>query len=412
MRVGAGLDNGNRLRRGPLDTWKYIYTENADALAVPAHTPGWVNDAAAAHPLRKTGSQLLNARAQPKMRAAPPAGADCDAERPRIFHMYWSGPFTDKPYMTLLSFLYTQPLGLHAAAGAAPACAPQFWVWINPGAGGSVPNPGATRAMFDGLAANPWAAPFLHARFHAAVKFKLWNTTAQLDAHAELAGWRAHSVLGKLVPDPTALAALRDAAAGGGAAGEAALVQLRASDKAQVIMSDLVRFVVTHAYGGAYVDVDHVLLRDWEELWGWRGAFAMRWSHHPAYNTAVLRMHAGSPLGAFFLRTALASARREPFHPFDISDYLDDAALAPLLVRIPDALFDPNFLNMEGLQRERPPFPAYSWTSGFEEFFATPARAGAEGGAAGFDAFFRGAFAYHWHNKWCVLRVLFPGSPS
>jgi len=34
----------------------------------------------------------------------------CDEDHPRVFHMFWTGPFTDKPYLALLSFLYTQNL--------------------------------------------------------------------------------------------------------------------------------------------------------------------------------------------------------------------------------------------------------------------------------------------------------------
>ena len=36
----------------------------------------------------------------------------CDPLHPRIFHMFWAGPFTDKPYMAVMSFLFTQNLGL------------------------------------------------------------------------------------------------------------------------------------------------------------------------------------------------------------------------------------------------------------------------------------------------------------
>ena len=36
----------------------------------------------------------------------------CDPENPRVFHMFWTGPFTDKPYLALLSFLFTQNTGM------------------------------------------------------------------------------------------------------------------------------------------------------------------------------------------------------------------------------------------------------------------------------------------------------------
>jgi WD repeat and SOF domain-containing protein 1 len=422
MRVGAGLDNGRRFRRGSIDKWKYIYTEDSKpAATAPTHVTSWDNDPLApSHPLRKQGTQTLPTNTRTKMSSN--AGW-CDPERPRIFHIYWSGPFTDKPYLTLMSYLFTQPLGLNST-DIREDCTPQFWVWINPGVQAAVPNGKAYGDMYDDLAANPWSSPFLHKRFHDLIKFKLWNTTAQLDAHDELRGWRQHAWLSKFAVEPDTVLALDDAesllsafdesAAEAGVTNaakevakkhgkvEAALIQLQKADAEQVVASDLARFLVTHTHGGAYLDVDNVILRDWEELWGWRGAFAMRWSVHEWYNTAILRMHPGSALGSFLLKSAIASktTTSAPFHPSAITMYIEDARLAPVLFRIPDAVFDSNFLNMERLQVDRPPYPAYSWESRFEEFFQTPARTGAEANVAGFDAFYRGAFTYHWHNNW------------
>lgn len=46
--------------------------------------------------------------------------------------------------------------------------------------------------MFATLAANEWSAPLLHRRFEESIKFKLWNTTEQLDGVPELREhWRA-----------------------------------------------------------------------------------------------------------------------------------------------------------------------------------------------------------------------------
>lgn len=128
-------------------------------------------------------------------------------------------------------------------------------------------------------------------------------------------------------------------------------------NKLSTILSDMARFVLTHRFGGIYLDADQVLLRDWEELWGWKGAFAYRWSYHAKYNTAVLRMHKGSPLGTFLFRTALANGL--DFHPMSVSQYLEEAYFQNLLFRIPDALFDSAWLNTEGYQKDRPPQPYF-----------------------------------------------------
>jgi DDB1- and CUL4-associated factor 13 len=440
MRVAGGLDNGPRIRRGSMEEWKYIFSENrptssdkSSTTLTNARSP-WLDDPKLSlNPLSKSKPRIimdLPTRMLMHPRAydhdLDESKGDCDPERPRIFHIYWSGPFTDKPYMTLVSYLYTQNLALDVPANVTinrPLCRPQFWVWINPGVQGSIPNPGARKQLFDTLAANPWSSPFLHSRFNDVIKFKLWNTTERLDALPELDGWRKHPVLGKLVvKSKVAQAAASSVGEGMTNPGMAPaeidtehlaptdpMVELKQADAAQVVMSDLARFLVTHAFGGIYLDVDNVLLRDWEELWGWKGAFAMRWSVHEWYNTAILRMHQNSALGSFLLRTAMANKGEIPFHPFTITQYIHDAHMKPLLYRIPDALFDPDFLNMEGKQRDRPPFPFYSWDSKFEEFFDTPARTGAEASSASFDAFYRGAYAYHWHNNWyaaCHITIL------
>ena len=72
---------------------------------------------------------------------------------------WWTGPFTDKPYLALLSFLYTQNLGLHLDAehDAPTMCRPKVWLWISPGPAASVPNRTAMRDMFEQLKSNPWA---------------------------------------------------------------------------------------------------------------------------------------------------------------------------------------------------------------------------------------------------------------
>jgi WD repeat and SOF domain-containing protein 1 len=412
MRVGAGLDNGKRMRRGSTEPYHYLFREAAPTETHPlkaamnglGHPVGKVlwttsDESVSDNILRQSGTEIVDLQSRPTMHAnvitpSNQSAVDlCDPERPRIFHVYWSGAFTDKPYLMLASYLYTQSLDLHIPVNSQrPAdrtspCRPQFWVWINPGVYASVPNPNAKRQMFDTLAVNPWSAPFLHPRFHDVIKFKLWNTTEMFDFHPELAGWRQHNILGKQQVEPDEALKLEEASdlvskykededkegADGVPrvdkeyqAAMAAMAELNKSDPAQVIMSDIARFVVTHRYGGLYLDVDNVFLRDFEELWNWRGAFAMRWSHHLVSNTAILRMHQNSALGSFLMRTAMRSKYLEPFHPQSITDYLDEAGMAALLFRLPDALFDPDFLNMEKQHRDRPPYPATSEDSKYE----------------------------------------------
>ena len=123
------------------------------------------------------------------------------------------------------------------------------------------------------------------------------------------------------------------------------------------------------------MDADTLLLRDWEELWGWKGAFAYRWSRLEKYNTAVLHLNKDSALGTFLFRTALkndlgkrygriftcvTSTSHADFHPMTVSRYLKEAHLEGLLLRLPDALFDSAWLGTEYYQRDRPPQPFFT----------------------------------------------------
>ncbi|KAF9244599.1 hypothetical protein BU15DRAFT_71568 [Melanogaster broomeanus] len=379
LRIGAGLDNGRRKRS--------LAETSCSILNLPL-----IQQRLAAYP---TGRYGPNAGLQKKRGvpwepslSLPPTqnravhstlAPTCDPENPRLFHMYWAGPFDDKPYTALLSFLFTQNLGLHLQdSHELAACRPQFWIWINPYPAAATPALSALIDIYQSLKTNPWAAPFLHPRFKGIVKFKLWNTTEQLD-----------------IPNPSLTSSSSSTASGDDIAYRLGSKSETSYDRHSVTMSDMARFVVTHRFGGIYLDADTLFLRDWEEMWGWKGAFSYRWSYHDFYNTAVLHLNKGSALGSFLFRTALRNGL--DFHPVSITRYLKEAHLSPLLTQLPDALFDPAWLNAEGLQHERPPHPFFT---SFAEFFGTQARQGAAPQATGFDGFFKGAFSYHFHNSW------------
>lgn len=393
LRVGAGLDSGNRFRRGDLDDWNYIYMEAAypanyaRSEEIDVMTPSVKADVKGDPDvgLVKIGeweASPIVLPSVPDYRPYASLSAPCDPDSPRLFHMFWTGPFTDKPYTALLSFLYTQNTGLHLQfPPEATVCRPQFWMWINPGPAAAVPNPSATQEMFSQLKANSWAAPFLHPRFKDVIKFKLWNTTEQLDEIPELKDeWRKRDLFnsgGHIIPVPPSNKSNGSSSAqlsgtpatsrnshSGNILNRAGSTSSSTYDRLSVILSDMARFILCHRFGGIYLDADTIVLRDWEELWGWRGAFAYRWSRLKRYNTAVLHLNKGSALGQFIFRTALKNDL--DFHPMTISRYMEDAYLEGLLLRLPDALFDSAWLNTEYYQRDRPPQPYFTeWVSGF-----------------------------------------------
>ncbi|EAU84066.2 snoRNA binding protein [Coprinopsis cinerea okayama7 len=429
LRIGGGLDNGQRYRREELDDWKYIYLEqplNATEQAeLVKNTPRVLRSAKVAPKkgsvdpdeglVKKKGAEweekLILSRPPLVHRPSSTLPEPCDPDNPRIFHMFWTGPFTDKPYVALLSFLYTQNTGLHLKDWPqdSKVCRPQFWMWINPGPAAAVPNPNAVQDMFTQLKTNPWAAPFLHPRFHDVIHFKMWNTTEQLDGIPEIKSeWRAlqdslfnsggHIINVKKKGMTTSGTSSTGTATN---VDEDDLLNRTGSkssssyDRLSVILSDMARFVLCHRFGGVYLDADTIFLRDWEELWGWKGAFAYRWSRLPKYNTAVLRMNKNSALGSFLFRTALKNGL--DFHPMTVSRYTADAQLEGLLLRLPDALFDSAWLNTEDYQRDRPPQPYFTE---FKDLFETPQQSSASPQALGFRGFFRGAYSYHFHNFW------------
>lgn len=418
LRIGAGLDNGKRIRRGRMDDWKYIYVEQADSNSSLSSPQLEIRDAGPAivHETSDSVTGLTKKWGgdwEPPLLLPPPKvhhpstslPQPCDDEYPRIFHMFWTGPFTDKPYLAILSFLFTQNTGLHLHQyPASGACRPKFWLWINPGPAAAVPNPSARREMFESLKENPWSAPFLHPRFKDIIEFKLWNTTEQLDGVPEMKNeWRSRETLfnsgGHVISVPPKQDGVTSATSNATSSEEDDMLNRTGSkssssyDRLSVILSDMARFILCHRFGGIYLDADTIFLRDWEELWSWKGAFAYRWSrlerassifsqvistqNKMKYNTAVLHLNKGSALGTFLFRSALRNDLGEcpriskmmhhvlhsfcqDFHPMTVSRYVKEAYLEGLLLRLPDALFDSAWLNTEYYQRERPPQPYFT----------------------------------------------------
>ncbi|KAI1793848.1 hypothetical protein LXA43DRAFT_971513 [Ganoderma leucocontextum] len=409
LRLGAGLDDAGRLRREDVESLRYVYVIDGEGGHISARSQVTSTDSSSTNIKRATDDGGRDLQLPPHSQYNPNRqGSPCSEDDPRIFHMFWSGPFTDKPYMAMIAFLFTQNTGLHLESPTSDStfCRPQLWLWVSRGPLDAMPDPHAQDNIIEELRKNAWSAPFLHPRFKDVIQFKLWNTTEQLDNTPELKddwrrlGGRFLFSEGATSNEPPGKKVGSDVSLDG-----KTKETFQTYNKMPVILSDLVRFVLCHRYGGVYLDVDMLFLRDWEELWGWNGSFSYRWSHEDRYNTAVLRLRKGSALGTFLLRTALFN--NMDFHPTTVSRYLKDAHMEKLLYRIPDALFDPAWLNTDNrklypwkkvyFQRDRPAQPFFT---DFDQFFNTPPEMGATPAAIGFDGFFRGAFLYHYHNEW------------
>lgn len=206
LRINGGLQ-GSQVRRGKLHAWRATYfTDGASSSQSQPHGHdaahsifGSSSEHVDAHILERR-QRTLSSRASQSLApitphpSNPTADPICDPDYPRIFHIWWSGPFTDKPYAAALSFLYTQNVRLDRPIDSPPpadTCRPQLWIWINPGPASSLPVEGAGEALRRELAQNMWSAPLLHSRFEDVLKFQLWNTSEQLDGVEEMHGWRS-----------------------------------------------------------------------------------------------------------------------------------------------------------------------------------------------------------------------------
>ena len=370
LRRGAGLDDAHPSDCGEECNYMYIHDTHThttrDTMAERAEYPDatiYSRDDTIQQPDQKWYKRFWTTYEKhlplPPVRR-PDLSLGCDTEDPPIIHIYWQGAFTDKPYMAILSFLYTQNLGLHldldsAESKAQGECRLQLWMWMHQPHWAVAGNQDVERVMLEELRTNVWAAPFLHARFKDVVKFKVYDAEEQMSATAEFhQDWGAR---GTRLPRSRASTDDND---GNRSIARAVHVQARAAkpayDLSTVASSDLVRFLLCHRYGGLYLDADTLLLRDLSPLLSpSSSAFAYRWSRLPRYNTAVLRLHKGSALGRWLVRTAWRNGGS--FHPARVTRYVEDAGMDGLLRMLPVPLFDPAWLDVEGFERDRPPQP-------------------------------------------------------
>jgi WD repeat and SOF domain-containing protein 1 len=155
------------------------------------------------------------------------------------------------------------------------------------------------------------------------------------------------------------------------------------------VVSDAVRFVILHKYGGMYIDADILLLRDLQPLY--MHEFAYRWSTLDEFNTAVLRLHPRSSISAKLLD--LAHIKQDPyiFYPTTIRSYLEPM----VLTRLPAIFFDPLWLVADSADSKS----SLIWklTGSTRGVFETVFHEQSEFSQQGREVF-NGAFAFHWHS--------------
>lgn len=215
------------------------------------------------------------------------------------YHVYWTGPATWRVEVFIKSYLYTQNL----------ACS-RLWLWLD-----SDRNP---NAVYNMLNKDALFARFLHLVERGDIVVKAWKFPSRIPLATDEEDRNGFDYYNKPgAPD---------------AKGEKAVAENIVEDKhgqqwlvltpkqmtfLPVAVSDAVRFIVLHIYGGAYFDMDVLMLRDMRPLLlPKEHSFAERWAAHPHpgdYNTAIMSLSANSSLSSYLLYGGIRMGVN--FHP-------------------------------------------------------------------------------------------------
>lgn len=214
------------------------------------------------------------------------------------YHAYWTGPTTWRLELFIKGYLYTQNL----------PCA-RLWIWLD-----CDKNP---NAIADMLQRDDKFKRFLPLIERGDVVLKPWKFPSRipLPPGDNTDGKGYYSTPGK--PNAVGEVAVAEGLLRDANGQEWLVLTDKQKTFLPVAISDAVRFVVIHLHGGAYFDVDVLLLRDMRPLLiGKDHSFAERWGAHPRpgdYNTAVMSLTANSSLSSYFVRGAVRMGMN--FHP-------------------------------------------------------------------------------------------------
>ncbi|KAG0236565.1 hypothetical protein BGW42_003220 [Actinomortierella wolfii] len=200
-------------------------------------------------------------------------GIEASREKMNV-HIFWRGAIIDKVLLSAQAFLFTQPLNrahLH--------------IWVD-----SADLPGG---LPEDYTKNPNAAPLLQKPFSDYVTIHAWDQEAEL----------RHSY-------PNAPEFADENTNGNNDKTEPMTAQNDEVKVKPVALSDEARFLILNRNGGVYLDADVLLLRDLSPLYDAGIEFAYEWSHTLMYNTAILRLYAGSTVARRILDGAKAREKQ------------------------------------------------------------------------------------------------------
>lgn len=325
------------------------------------------------------------------------------------FHVYWTGPATWRFELFVKAYLYTQNL----------PCS-RLWLWLD-----SDLHPDAIDKM---LCSDPIFQRFRPLVQRGDIVLKPWNFPHRIPIPAST----MENATGMYFePRPTSIeneTALADNLVRDTNGQHWLTLEPAHAAFSPVQVSDAVRFIVLHLYGGLYCDMDVLLLRDMRPLLlpdpvaGPR-AFAEQWVERCGpgdYNTAVISLPAYSSLSTYLLRGGIRMGMN--FHPKVIGRmaWLDDRNSE--LAMLHNAVFDPLVTNLRREGSDSCTVPCHkNFESSFMRVVDEPwdewksyrgeQVEDLEGSFPptnrSLSTWFRGSWAYHIHNQ---VRSI--GSPS
>jgi hypothetical protein len=215
------------------------------------------------------------------------------------YHVYWTGPATWRVEVFVKSYLYTQNL----------ACS-RLWIWLD-----SDKNPNAVHNM---LTKDALFARFLPLVDRGDIVLKPWKFPQRIPLpkdEEDKNGFGYYSTPGS--PNLQGEKAIAENIIEDKNGQQWLVLTPKQMTFLPVAVSDAVRFVVLHVHGGAYFDMDVLMLRDMRPLLlPKEHAFAERWAAHAHpgdYNTAIMSLTANSSLSSYLLYGGIRMGLN--FHP-------------------------------------------------------------------------------------------------
>jgi Glycosyltransferase sugar-binding region containing DXD motif len=240
------------------------------------------------------------------------------------YHTYWAGPATWRVDLFIKAYFYTQNI----------PCT-RLWIWLDVDK--------YENAIDDMLHHDPVFAKWLPFVKRGDISLHVWRFPSRvpIPSGKNINGLEYYKSPGRsnsLGEVEVAEDVIRDAHGQ-----EWIVLDEKRMTFLPVAVSDAVRFIILHIHGGAYFDMDVIMLKDLRPLFlGQDHSFAERWGQHPGlgdYNTCVLSLSANTSLSTYLLRGGIRMGMN--FHPRIIGRMAAKEGRNWELKMLESAVFDP-----------------------------------------------------------------------